>query len=187
VRELFPSGPALLFPNTCSHRPSAKEPQPHDGHRQGIDEAPAGDLRLHPQLLGQVRLPAHGARHRQGGRAWPRPRRCTRTWPTSRRRACCGATRPSRGPSSCSTGRRTRRRRVESITGSAASRSSGRCRRASPSSPRRTIEDYVEVPTLAGGRQGRVRAARARGLDEGGGDPPGDYVVVRPAGLGGGR
>src|SRR3954463_11177710 len=42
--------------------------EPH-GHREGSDEAPAGDLRLHQALLGQPRLPAHGAGHRQGGRA----------------------------------------------------------------------------------------------------------------------
>ena len=36
--------------------------------RHGSDQAPAGDLRLHPQVLGQVRLSAHGARHRQSGR-----------------------------------------------------------------------------------------------------------------------
>jgi site-specific DNA recombinase len=51
--------------NTCSfHGPihTTREPRTH-----GSDQASAGDLRLHPQVLGQVRLPAHGARHRQGG------------------------------------------------------------------------------------------------------------------------
>jgi hypothetical protein len=52
--------------NTCSFQAPVhpnREPSRH-----GSDQAPAGDIRLHPQVLGQVRLSADGARHRQGGR-----------------------------------------------------------------------------------------------------------------------
>ena len=50
--------------NTCSLHPSI---QPTRGSRDhGSDQTPAGDLRLHPQVLRQVRLPTDRARHRQG-------------------------------------------------------------------------------------------------------------------------
>jgi hypothetical protein len=99
---LLPSGPATLR----THVRTPGRPRPRKGltmgSRKGPDEAPAGDLRLHQALLGQVRLPAHGAGHRQGvGLA--SSRRCTRISRTSRRSGCCGATRPSRARSSCST------------------------------------------------------------------------------------
>ena len=50
-------------------RSSATANPNREPKRHGSDQAPAGDLRLHPQVLGQVRLSAHGARHRQGRRA----------------------------------------------------------------------------------------------------------------------
>jgi len=52
--------------NTCSLQATVHPIR--ESRRHGSDQAPAGDLRLHPQVLGQVWLPAHGARHRQGGR-----------------------------------------------------------------------------------------------------------------------
>jgi hypothetical protein len=52
--------------NTCSLL-VAIHPN-REAARHGSDQAPARDLRLHPQVLGQVRLSADGARHRQSGR-----------------------------------------------------------------------------------------------------------------------
>jgi site-specific DNA recombinase len=52
--------------NTCSLK---RHPSPTvEASRHGPDQAPAGDLRLHSQVFRQVRLSAHRARHRQGGR-----------------------------------------------------------------------------------------------------------------------
>ncbi len=53
--------------NTCSLE--ALIHPDREARRHGSDQAPAGDLRLHPQVLGQVRLSADRPRHRQGGRA----------------------------------------------------------------------------------------------------------------------
>src|SRR3954466_11922101 len=60
--QLIPSGPPATFSNTCSYHPpkTAREPA------HGPDEAPAGDLRLHQALLGEVRLSADRSGHRQG-------------------------------------------------------------------------------------------------------------------------
>src|SRR5262245_32380639 len=73
-RWLQPSGGRATL-RTCV-RPSQ---EPHswltrrtertNGPRQGPDQAPARDLRLHQPLPRQARLPAHCARDRQGGRA----------------------------------------------------------------------------------------------------------------------
>jgi hypothetical protein len=53
--------------NTCSFKATVHpsgEPRRH-----GSDQTSAGDIRLHPQALGQVRLSADGAGHRQSGGA----------------------------------------------------------------------------------------------------------------------
>src|SRR3954454_19831898 len=70
------TGPAS-FPGTFPHsvrRPvtftNTRSTNPASGGsaRHGSDKAPAGDLRLHQALRGRARLPADGARHRQGRR-----------------------------------------------------------------------------------------------------------------------
>jgi site-specific DNA recombinase len=49
--------------NKCSFQ-STVHPN-RESCRHGSDQAPAGDLRLHSQVLGEVRVPADRARHRQ--------------------------------------------------------------------------------------------------------------------------
>ena len=63
----FRRTPPLLCANTCSYRPTSTCSERSSA--DGPDEAPAGDLRLHQAVLGEVWLPADRARHRQGRRA----------------------------------------------------------------------------------------------------------------------
>src|SRR4029079_7446908 len=63
-QRLIPSSAPATFPHTCSYVTTTTAPEP----AHGPDQAPAGDLRLHQALLGQVRLSADRARHRQGRR-----------------------------------------------------------------------------------------------------------------------
>src|SRR5215213_4042674 len=58
---LIPSEPPATFTNTCS-----TETRVAKGDPGGSDQAPAGDLRLHQAVLGQARVSADGAGHRQG-------------------------------------------------------------------------------------------------------------------------
>src|SRR4051812_47174037 len=58
---LIPSEGLATFTNTCS-----TETRLAKGDPGGSDQAPAGNLRLHQAVLGQARVPADGARHRQG-------------------------------------------------------------------------------------------------------------------------
>src|SRR6185503_7771385 len=58
---LIPSEGPATFTNTCSTETRAAKGDPG-----GSDQAPAGDLRLHQAVLGQARVPADGAGHRQG-------------------------------------------------------------------------------------------------------------------------
>ena len=63
---LLPSSGGATVRTHVRFRPRPRE---QGVQRHGSDQAPAGDLRLHPQVLGEVRLSADGARHRQGRRA----------------------------------------------------------------------------------------------------------------------
>ena len=64
---LHPSTGGASLRTHVRSRPQRTNSEPEQGaKRHGSDQAPARDLRLHPQVLGQVRLPADGARHRQG-------------------------------------------------------------------------------------------------------------------------
>ena len=133
----------------------------------------------------RVRLSADGARHRQGrrpgllvdgARAPRQPREARR---------CCGATRPSRARSSCST-----------ASAAASSRSGdgrtcaawcarglplvGQVAAGSPILAEENIEDYVQVPPIAGGDEGEyVLRIRGESMKDAG-ILEGDYVVVRP-------
>ena len=101
--------------------------------------------------------------------AWPRPRRCTRTSPTSRSSGCCGAIRPSRGRSSCSTARSsTVKSLVARPDGPAARRPVAA---GSPILAEENIEEYV-TSRARRRRGGRVRPARPRRVDEGRRHPP---------------
>jgi len=95
--------------------------------------------------------------------ASPRPRPFTRTSPTWRRSACCGATRRSRARSRCST-RPSRASRASCAP--AACRSWASRRGPAGCSPRRTSRSTSRYPPRRRGRR-RVPAARARRLDEG--------------------
>ena len=99
-------------------------PEPH--------QAAAGNLRLRQGATGASTAIRRRFATSARPSASPRPRRCTRTWPTSRSSGCFGAIRPSRGRSRCWW---TRPRRRWPRT---ACRSSDRSRPASRSSPRRT-------------------------------------------------
>src|ERR1700730_8628799 len=52
--------------NTCSFQANVKPKR--ESSRHGSDQAPAGDIRVHPQVLREVRLSTHRARHRKSGR-----------------------------------------------------------------------------------------------------------------------
>jgi site-specific DNA recombinase len=66
IPALRPSTRPARVTNTCSSH-SIVEPN-RERSKHGSDQAPAGDIRLHTQVLGQVRLSADRARHRQSGR-----------------------------------------------------------------------------------------------------------------------
>ena len=171
---LHPSDPPATLSNTCSTDPRSRRPH---GHRQGPDKAPAGDLRLHQEVLRPLRLPADGARHRQGGRP---------------RLVLDGA----RAPGQPGEGRPAAARPVEAARDRAA-RQGGRRRQERPARQsglplvgrvaagqpilaEENIEDYVHVSALAGGDEGEfVLAVRGDSMVDAG-ILDGDFVVVRP-------
>ena len=134
----FRPAPGTTVSNTCSYHPPSRSLIAVDIGKE-LTKRQQEIYDFITQVLGEVRLPADGARHRQGGRPGlvldgaRAPRR------TSRRRACCGATRRSRARSSCSTARSARpRTRCARSCRRRGCRSSARSPPASRSSRRRT-------------------------------------------------
>ena len=148
----------------------------------GPDQAPAGDLRLHQALRGRARLPADGARHRQGGRARlvvdgaRAPRR------TSSASGCCAATRPSRARSSCSTSAAgTITDAVRNALGGGGLPLVGSVAAGQPILAEENIEEYIDrCPRSPAASDGEY-ILRVRGdsmVDAG--MLEGDFVVVKP-------
>src|SRR4051794_16960508 len=182
--RLIPSWPPATFSNTCSLSTSrtAREAA------HGLDQAPAGDLRLHQALLGQVRLPTDRARHRQGRRARvlvdrprssrePRAARPPAPRPdeAARDRAARPRTRRGRGGGRDGRGQRAQRR--------AAGPAARGARRGRPADPRRGEHRGLRQRAAdRRRRRGRVRAARAGPVDEGHRDPRGRLRRRAPPG-----
>ena len=142
----------------------------------GSDQAPEGDLRLHPPLRAEVRLPADGARDRQGGR----PHSSSTVHAHLANLEKIGLLR--RDP--------TKPRAIELLVDKAkqAIREPGlplvgQVAAGEPILAEENIEEYVEVPDVIGGRGRRLRAPGPGRLDARRRHPRG-RLRRRPAGEG---
>ena len=180
-RTLHPSSGGATVRTHVRHRvlpPRAK------GCSSGPDQAPAGDLRLHQDVLRRLRVSADGARHRQGGRPdvvldGPRapgePREARAAAPRPVQAARDRAARPSAWASAVG-------QRIGRSSGPTACRSSAAVAAGQPILAEENIEEYVAVPPDRRRRRRRVRPARPRRLDDGRRHPRGRLRRRPPAG-----